>query len=89
MPSVKTVSISEFARKSRVLLARAQHTGEPLLLTRRGKPVARVVPAVSASTPKADRKPGKSRLGRWKGRMEIRGDIVSPLPIEDWGSLGG
>jgi antitoxin (DNA-binding transcriptional repressor) of toxin-antitoxin stability system len=50
------------------LLKNVQKTGEPIVVTLRGEPIARVEPVV---------KPTKRvRLGALKGWMEIKGDII-------------
>ena len=56
---------------------RSKHTA--VLITKRGKPLAKVVPA--------DETPGDI-FGSLSGKIEILGDIVSPItPIEDWENL--
>jgi antitoxin (DNA-binding transcriptional repressor) of toxin-antitoxin stability system len=50
-----------------------------VLITKRGKPLAKLVPP--------DDKP-PDILGRLAGKIEILGDIVSPItPLEDWEGL--
>ena len=54
-------------------------TREPLVITKRGKPVAKLVPAD---------KPGNDIFGCLKGVVKIVGDIESPiLSPEDWKAL--
>jgi prevent-host-death family protein len=73
---VKTVLISEFKAKCIGLLKDVQKTKEPILVTLRGKPIARVEPVV---------KPKKRiRLGALKGWMEIKGDIIHSDIEKDW-----
>jgi hypothetical protein len=53
-----------------------QKTKEPILVTLRGEPIARVEPVV---------KPKKGvRLGVLKGSMEIKGEIVHSDMEKDW-----
>ncbi len=54
-------------------------TREPLIITKRGKPVAKLVPADD----------GKDDfIGRLKGVFRVVGDIESPVvPLEDWDAL--
>jgi prevent-host-death family protein len=68
MNVVKTVLISEFKAKCIGLLKNVQKTKEPIVITRRGEPVARVEPIL----------PPKRQLGlgALKGWMEIKGDII-------------
>jgi prevent-host-death family protein len=54
------------------LLDTVHRTREALLITKRGRPVARLVPV--------DTKPAGSIFGCMKGTFRITGDIVSPEP---------
>ena len=73
---MKTVLISEFKAKCIGMLKDVQKTKEPILVTLRGKPIARVEPVV---------KPKKRiRLGALKGWMEIKGDIIHSDIEKDW-----
>jgi prevent-host-death family protein len=73
----RIVSASEFKAKCLALLDQVQRTGETLVITKKGKPVAEVTP----------HKPGRRNpIGIWKGRTEILGDIVSPIDVE-WEAL--
>ncbi len=76
---MKEVPISEFKAKCLAMLDEVQKTQQPILVTRRGHPVAQV------SAP-----PPKHNLS-WIGSMpEIRilGDIISPANDEDdWEAL--
>lgn len=47
-------------------------TGNPVVITKRGRPVARLVPVQQRS---------RSIVGALKGHVRIRGDIVSPIDI--------
>ena len=72
----KIVKASEFKAKCIALLKNVQKTKEPILVTLRGEPIARVEPVV---------KPKKRvRLGALKGWMEIKGDIVHSDMEKDW-----
>lgn len=75
---MQEVAISEFKAKCLALLDAVQKTKKPLRITRYGKPVADIVPP---APPKND----GSWIGSMKGKMEILGDIVSPVMDEnDW-----
>jgi len=74
---MKEVAISEFKAKCLALLAQVEKTKKPIRITRRGRPVAEVVPA----------NPVRSAdwMGSMKDRIQILGDIVSPASDEsDW-----
>jgi len=74
---MKQIAISEFKAKCLSLLDEVQKTKQPILVTRRGKPVAEV------SAPKPKQNP--DWMGSMKDRIEILGDIVSPAgDPDDW-----
>ena len=74
---MRTIQISRFQATCPAELERVATTGEPLLVTRYGKPVARVVPASGRER--------KSWLGAMKGTGKIVGDIVSPVAdLSEW-----
>ena len=68
---MQEVAISEFKAKCLALLEQVRKTKKPIRITRRGQPVAEVVPAAPEKQ--------KDWLGSMKGTMEIVGDIVSPV----------
>jgi prevent-host-death family protein len=72
MITMQEVSISEFKAKCLSLLEQVQKTKKPIRITKFGKAVAEVVPA----SPAEDR---SKWIGSMKGKMEILGDIVSPV----------
>jgi prevent-host-death family protein len=74
---MKTISATEFKTRCVAVVTEVHSTREPVLITKHGKPVARLMPAG---------KPAKF-IGRLKGIIEIVGDIESPIvPPEDWTS---
>lgn len=73
---METVSVSVFKATCLALLQKVRKTGRPLLVTKRGVPVAQVLP------PPAPR--GKKNwLGDMAGTGKIVGDIISPAVSED------
>jgi len=66
---VREVPISEFKAHCLALVEDVRRGGGEMVITKRGRPVARVVPA-------EPRPPLPSPYGTWKGRLRIRGDIV-------------
>jgi prevent-host-death family protein len=76
---VKKVVISEFKAKCIALLRDAQRTGESILVTRRGQPIARVEPVREVHSERP--------LGIFRGRMKVRGDIVHADTSADWEAL--
>ncbi len=79
---MRTINASEFKAKCLALLDEVAETGEHLVILKRGRPVAEVVPPVSRD----ERPPQETLIGT--GR--ILGDIVAPpLPPEAWEVLRG
>jgi prevent-host-death family protein len=74
---METVSISKFKATCLELLKKVQRTGQPILITKRGEPVAQVVP------PEVPREK-RSWLGSARGTGRIMGDVVSPIAEDDW-----
>lgn len=70
--------ISKFKATCLAVIDRIEKTGESLLITKRGKPVAQLIPPPPPEAPK------KSTFGCMAGTFEILGDIVEPLGEEDW-----
>ena len=69
---MQEVAISEFKAKCLALLEQVRKTKKPLRITRRGKPVAEIVPP----NPTAE---SGSWVGSMAGTFKIVGDIVSPV----------
>lgn len=69
------IAVGEFKAKCLKLITKVHDEGKPLLLTKRGQPYATVQPI------KSDEKP-RTIFGCMKGRMEIAGDIISPIDVE-------
>jgi len=63
---MKSLNVSEFREQLLALIDKLPPEG--VIVTKRGKPVARVLPV---------RETGKSLIGALKGRLKIRGDILS------------
>jgi prevent-host-death family protein len=71
------LAASEFKAKCLRLFDQVDEAGDTLIITKRGRPVARVVPVSS---------PKHSLRGSWKGRVKIKGDIVHFDTSRDWES---
>jgi prevent-host-death family protein len=72
---MKSIPVTEFRARCLAIVDEVHSTRAPVLITKRGKPYIRLVAAG---------KPPKF-IGRLKGKIEILGDIVSPItPLEDW-----
>jgi prevent-host-death family protein len=64
---------TEFKARCLEVMDRVAATGNPVVITKRGRPVVRLVPA---------QRHARSIVGALKGHIRIRGDIVSPLDVE-------
>ena len=73
MATPKTINASDFKARCLRVLDDVQATGSEVVITKRGKPVARLGPIGPAR---------RSLRGAWKGMARIRGDIVHV----DWSS---
>jgi prevent-host-death family protein len=71
MPRV--IKASEFKAKCLAVIDEVERTRRSIVITKRGKPVAELVPH------KVEK---RELFGLLKGRMEIVGDIISPLDVE-------
>ncbi len=76
---MQTIQASQFKAKCLALMDEVARTGQTILVTKNGKPVAELRPHRS---PRA-----KSLLGLHKGQIKILGDIVSPVGTRLWKSL--
>jgi prevent-host-death family protein len=74
----KTIAAGEFKAKCLHLLDEVAKQRAPLIITKRGKPVAKLVPIDDKA---ADHEP-VDLFGRMAGTIKITGDIVAPLDIE-------
>ena len=68
------LAVSEFKARCLEVLETLRQSGRELIVTKHGKPIARVVPI---------RKPSPLR-GLFKGQIEIKGDIVHADFGGDW-----
>ena len=76
---MKTIPAGRFKAQCLALMDEVEKTREPIVVTKRGKPVAKIVPA----EPKKD-----DLFGSWADKGRIVGDIVSPIFDEDeWDCL--
>lgn len=76
---MKTMAAGQFKARCLKVMDEVRSTREPVTITKKGRPVAKLVPV--------DGQP-HDIFGCLKGQIEIVGDIVSPvIPLEDWESL--
>ena len=76
---MKKIAAGEFKARCLSLMEDVRSTREPLIITKRGKPVAKLVPAEGQP---------ENIFGCLRDEIEIVGDILSPaVPSEDWNAL--
>jgi len=79
----RQVGAGEFKAKCLGLIDEVNETGQEVIITKRGKPTARLIPF---KAPRAER-----FIGRLEGVVKINGDpddLVKPIfPLEDWDML--
>ena len=75
-----TLLISDFKAKCLAVLDRVYTDGETVLITRRGKPLAKVIPVAGAGA-------GRRPLGVLAGEASSKGDLVHAGFGSDWEAL--
>lgn len=76
---MKKIAAAKFKAQCLKVMEQVRTTREPVLITKRGQPLAKLVPA---------EKPTDDFIGRLEGVFTIVGDIESPIvPPEDWDAL--
>jgi len=78
---VKQMAAGQFKARCLAVMDEVARTRESVVITKRGKPVAKVVP-VDSSKP-------KKFVGRLEGvLLPAKGDLTEPtVPLEDWDML--
>lgn len=76
---MQTIQASKFKARCLALMDEVARTGETILITKNGTPVAELRPHRG---PRA-----KSLIGLHKGKGRILGDIISPIGTELWEAL--
>ena len=78
---MKTMAAGKFKATCLAVMDEVQAKREPVIITKNGKPVAKLVP-VSLEEP-------DPIFGFYKGKLEIIGDVLSPaFDTDEWDSLG-
>jgi antitoxin (DNA-binding transcriptional repressor) of toxin-antitoxin stability system len=74
--AMKKIPAGQFKAQCLAIIDQLQNTGESVLITRRGKPIARLVRLPSAP---------EDVFGYMADKVKIVGDIGGPItPLEDW-----
>ena len=72
-PPTRAIKASEFKANCLKLLDEVADTGKEIVITKNGKPVAKLTPY---------RETPEFTFGRYRDKIVIHGDIVSPMPPE-------
>jgi prevent-host-death family protein len=75
--STRTVAAGTFKAQCLKLLDEVRDTGETVIVTKRGKPVAMLTPLNDAAT-----KPRETMFGSMAGTFTINGDLLEPDDTE-------
>lgn len=79
---MREMNASEFKAKCLAVLDEVQATGEPVVILKRGKPVAELIPPLPPAEGYAQ--------DALRGSVKIRGDVLEPvLPADAWEAEGG
>lgn len=85
---MRTMAAGQFKAKCLAVIDEVNKTGEPVLITKRGKPVARLTVPEALMPGKVD---VDSIFGSLRGLVTIPGDpeeLVEPIvPVEEWDHL--
>jgi prevent-host-death family protein len=74
---MRTIAAGKFKANCLAIMDEVQKKREPVLITKRGKPVAKLVPAKSEAK--------DDFFDSWKGKLKITGDIISPaFDLDEW-----
>ena len=69
----RTIAASEFKARCLKLMDEVAESGSEIVITKNGRPVSRIVPY---------RNKPQMFFGRHRDKIQILGDIVSPMPAE-------
>ena len=75
----KTIPAGAFKARCLAIMDEVQAKRQAVVITKRGKPVAKLVPVEQEKD---------NIFGFFKGKIKVTGDVVSPaLTPEEWGDL--
>jgi len=78
---IKTIPAGTFKARCLAIMDEVQAKGQAVIITKRGEPVAKLVPV-------EQEKDDIFGFLKGKGTIEIKGDIISPaFTPEEWGDL--
>lgn len=77
--ATRVIPAGEFKARCLKLMDEVRDLGTEIVITKHGRPVARMVPAQAAKAPV---------FGSMKGTLTILGDVIAPVDV-DWESASG
>jgi prevent-host-death family protein len=76
---MKTIPAGKFKARCLAIMDEVQAKRQAVVITKRGKPVAKLVPVEQEKD---------DIFGFYKGKIKVTGDVVSPaITPEEWGDL--
>lgn len=82
-----TSTVYEAKAKLSACISRVQRTREPLVLTRYGKPVAKLIPCDEHGDSEDETLAQLHAAAKQSGIAYTSEQLTAPLPIEEWGTL--
>jgi prevent-host-death family protein len=82
-----TSSVYEAKARLSALINEVLRTGESLILTRHGKPVARLVPCDAHGDTEADALAALHTAAKKSGITYSHDQLTAPIPAEEWAAL--
>jgi prevent-host-death family protein len=74
---MRTIAAGKFKANCLAIMDEVQKKRETVLITKRGKPVAKLIPAKSEAK--------DDFFDSWKDKLKITGDIISPaFDLDEW-----
>jgi prevent-host-death family protein len=84
---MRTIPAGEFKAKCLALMDEVQATGEAVVVTKRGKPVARLAPMADET----EKESPEAIFGCLRGFLSVPGETIDPeepfIPREEWDHL--
>ena len=74
---MKEMPAGQFKAQCLAVMDQVQDSGEPVLITKHGKPVAKLIPIPTNED---------DIFGYMTGKAKIVGDVMNSTPAEDWQS---
>lgn len=72
---MKKMAAGKFKDQCLAVMDTVHRTGEPVIVTKHGKPVVKLVPVCDAED---------NIFDSLAGRAKVVGDIINTVPLEDW-----